>query len=104
MTPYSLTGEPTDVFGGDWFVGKGAGSVIITHPVLGQVQLFVTHVSLLTYLLSYGIDSAHQFCAKGGESGPEYNRTYRLVNAWEFAKVTRQAAELGRYVIAVSFL
>ncbi|OJA10320.1 hypothetical protein AZE42_05186 [Rhizopogon vesiculosus] len=84
MTPYSLTGEPTDVFGGDWFVGKGAGSTTIMHPVLGQVQLFVTH-----------------FCAKGGEEGPEYNRTYRLVNAWEFAKVTRQAAEMGRYVIAL---
>ncbi|KAG2045128.1 Endonuclease/exonuclease/phosphatase [Suillus americanus] len=84
MTPYSLVGEPTDVFGGDWFVGKGAGSVTIMHPVLGPVQLFVTH-----------------FCAKGGESGPECNRTYRLVNAWEFAKVTRQAAELGRYVIAM---
>ncbi|KAG1825654.1 Endonuclease/exonuclease/phosphatase [Suillus subaureus] len=84
MTPYSLVGEPTDVFGGDWFVGKGVGSVTIMHPVLGPVQLFVTH-----------------FCAKGGESGPEYNRTYRLVNAWEFAKVARQAAELGRYVIAM---
>lgn len=54
------------------------------HPVLGQVQLFDTH-----------------FCAKGGEQGPEYIRTYRLVNAWEFAKVTRQAAEMGRYVIAM---
>ncbi|KAG2154561.1 Endonuclease/exonuclease/phosphatase [Suillus clintonianus] len=84
MTPYSLVGEPTNVFGGDWFVGKGAGSVTIMHPVLGAVELFVTH-----------------FCAQGGESGPEYNRTYRLVNAWEFAKVTRQAAELGRYVIAM---
>ncbi|KAG0702729.1 Endonuclease/exonuclease/phosphatase [Suillus ampliporus] len=84
MTPYSLVGEPTDAFGGDWFVGKGVGSVTIMHPVLGEVQLFVTH-----------------FCATGGESGPEYNRTYRLVNAWEFAKATRQAAELGRYVIAM---
>ncbi|KAG8219596.1 Endonuclease/exonuclease/phosphatase [Butyriboletus roseoflavus] len=47
------------------------------------VQIFVTH-----------------FHAKGGDDGPEYNRTHRLVNAWEFAKVTRQAAELGRYVVA----
>lgn len=56
MTPYSLTGEPTDVFGGDWFVGKGAGSVTIMHPVLGQVQLFVTHVSLPTHSMSRCID------------------------------------------------
>jgi sphingomyelin phosphodiesterase 2 len=104
MTPYSLVGEPTDAFGGDWFVGKGVGSVTVMHPVLGPVQLFVTHVSLPTLLLSRGIDNAPKFCANGGESGPEYNRTYRLVNAWEFAKVTRQAAEMGRYVIAVSSL
>jgi sphingomyelin phosphodiesterase 2 len=56
MTPYSLTGEPTDAFGGDWFVGKGAGSVTIMHPVLGQVQIFVTHVSLSTHSLSRCID------------------------------------------------
>jgi hypothetical protein len=42
-----------------------------------------------------------QLFAKGGEDGPEYNRAHRLVNAWEFAKLTRQAAERGRYVIAV---
>ncbi|KAF8560128.1 DNase I-like protein [Imleria badia] len=82
-TPYSLNGEPTNVSGGDWFVGKAAGSVTILHPTLGEVQIFVTHLH-----------------ATGGDDGPEYNRAHRLVNAWEFAKVTRQAAELGRYVIA----
>jgi len=40
--------------------------------------------------------------AKGGEDGPEYNRAHRLVNAWEFAKLARHAAEVGKYVIAVS--
>jgi sphingomyelin phosphodiesterase 2 len=39
--------------------------------------------------------------AKGGEGGPEHHRAHRLVNAWEFAKLAKQAAELGRYVIAV---
>ena len=48
ITPYSLNGEPTDVTGGDWFVGKGAGSVTIFHPTLGQVQIFDTHVSPYT--------------------------------------------------------
>ncbi|KAJ7446391.1 inositol phosphophingolipids phospholipase C [Mycena galericulata] len=81
--PYSLNGAPIDVAGGDWFVGKAAVSIIISHPVLGQVQVFNTHLY-----------------AKGGEDGPEYNRAHRLVNAWEFSKLTRQAAELGRYVIA----
>lgn len=44
ITPYSLNGEPTDVTGGDWYVGKAAASVTILHPTLGQVQIFVTHV------------------------------------------------------------
>lgn len=42
-----------------------------------------------------------QLFAKGGEDGPEYNRAHRLVNAWEFSKLARHAAEVGRYVIAV---
>jgi sphingomyelin phosphodiesterase 2 len=81
--PYSLNGAPIDVAAGDWFVGKAAASVVIMHPLLREVQIFNTHLF-----------------AKGGEDGPEYNRAHRLVNAWEFAKLTRQAAELGRYVIA----
>jgi hypothetical protein len=56
MTPYSLNGEPIDAFGGDWYVGKGAGSVTIMHPVLGQVQLFDTHVSPLVRVMSHCID------------------------------------------------
>ncbi|KAH9081509.1 inositol phosphophingolipids phospholipase C [Lactarius deliciosus] len=81
--PYSLNGSPLDVLGGDWFVGKAAASVVIRHPTLGQVQVFNTHLY-----------------AKGGEGGPEHHRAHRLVNAWEFAKLAKQAAELGRYVIA----
>ena len=46
--PYSLNGEPIDVVAGDWFVGKAAASILIVHPVLGQVQIFNTHVSLPT--------------------------------------------------------
>ncbi|KAL4069831.1 Endonuclease/exonuclease/phosphatase [Scleroderma yunnanense] len=84
IIPYSLNGEPTDVTGGDWFVGKAVGSVTIIHPILGKVQVFNTHLY-----------------AKGGEHGPEYNRSHRLVNAWQFAKAAREAAELGNYVIAM---
>ncbi|KAH8992449.1 inositol phosphophingolipids phospholipase C [Lactarius akahatsu] len=81
--PYSLNGSPLDVLGGDWFVGKAAASIVIRHPTLGQVQVFNTHLY-----------------AKGGEGGAEQHRAHRLVNAWEFAKLAKQAAELGRYVIA----
>lgn len=45
MHPYSLNGAPLDVKAGDWFVGKAAVSVVVKHPVLGQVQIFNTHVS-----------------------------------------------------------
>ncbi|KAL9716409.1 phospholipase C type enzyme [Leucoagaricus gongylophorus] len=82
--PYSLNGEPIDVGGGDWFVGKAAASVVILHPVIGRVQIFNTHLY-----------------AKGGEDGPDYRRAHRLVGAWEYAKLARQAAELGRYVIGL---
>jgi sphingomyelin phosphodiesterase 2 len=43
--PYSLNGSPLDVIGGDWFVGKAAVSVLLAHPILGQLQVFNTHVS-----------------------------------------------------------
>ncbi|KAK2461450.1 hypothetical protein APHAL10511_005913 [Amanita phalloides] len=82
--PYSLNGAPIDVKAGDWFVGKAAVSVVVDHPVLRHVQIFNTHLF-----------------AKGGEDGPEYNRAHRIVNAWEFSKLARQSAELGRYVIAM---
>ncbi|KXN88867.1 Inositol phosphosphingolipids phospholipase C [Leucoagaricus sp. SymC.cos] len=82
--PYALNGEPIDVGGGDWFVGKAAASVVILHSILGRVQIFNTHLY-----------------AKGGEDGPEYRRAHRLVGAWEYAKLARQAAELGRYVIGL---
>ena len=42
-----------------------------------------------------------QLFAKGGDEGSEHLRAHRLVNAWEFAKLAREAADLGRYVIAV---
>lgn len=44
IQPYSLNGTPLDVAGGDWFVGKAAAHVVIQHPILGQVQVFNTHV------------------------------------------------------------
>lgn len=46
----------------------------------------------------------HKLFAKGGETGPEHLRAHRLVNAWELAKLVRQSAELGRYVISVGHI
>ena len=55
--PYSLNGEPIDVGGGDWFVGKAAASVVILHPVIGRVQIFNTHVCLYSTQLQ---ENVHQ--------------------------------------------
>lgn len=46
--PYSLNGSPIDVVAGDWFVGKAAASIVFAHPILGQVQVFNTHVRTLS--------------------------------------------------------
>ena len=47
--PYSLSGAPMDVIAGDFFVGKAASSIVIIHPVLGQVEVFNTHASRRIY-------------------------------------------------------
>ncbi|CCM03794.1 uncharacterized protein FIBRA_05942 [Fibroporia radiculosa] len=83
INPYSLNGSPIEVIQGDWFVGKAAASVVVAHPVLGQLQVFNTHLF-----------------APGGDSGPSHLQAHRLVNAWELSKLARQAADMGRYVIA----
>jgi sphingomyelin phosphodiesterase 2 len=44
--PFSLNGCPSDL-AGDWFAGKACASVVIPHPVLGETEVFNTHVRLL---------------------------------------------------------
>lgn len=100
--PYSLNGTPADVLDGDWFVGKAAASILVAHPILGQVQIYNTHVSSHCLAMRCTLTSVllPQLFAKGGDEGPDHHKAHRLVNAWEFAKLARQAAEVGRYVIA----
>jgi hypothetical protein len=42
--PYSLSGLPLAVIAGDFFVNKAAGSVVVLHPELGEVEIWNTHV------------------------------------------------------------
>ena len=70
--------------------------------MLGQVQVFNTHVCVLCLVFEPYTQRGQQLFAKGGEWGPEWQRAHRLVNAWELAKLVRQAAQLGRYVVVVS--
>ena len=81
-------------------MGKAAASVLLAHPILGQLQVFNTHVSTLATFLRATSYVLIQLFAMGGDEGPDHFKAHRLVNAWEFAKLARQAAEMGRYVIA----
>ncbi|CAE6412778.1 unnamed protein product [Rhizoctonia solani] len=82
MHPFALAGDPMDVLGGDWFVGKGVAAATLSHPVLGHIELLTSHMF-----------------ARGGETGTVLQQAHRLVGAWEYAQLIRRASELGRYVI-----
>lgn len=43
---YSLNGYPLNVIEGDFFVGKAVGSCVLDVPILGEVEVFTTHVGL----------------------------------------------------------
>ena len=101
--PFSCNGSPIDVTGGDWFVGKACSSVLIDHPVLGEVEVYNTHVCV-----QFGgrervyLTDAPQLFAKGGDDGPEINRATRISNAWEMAKLVRNSLAKQRHVICVT--
>jgi hypothetical protein len=42
---FTLAGRPLKIFQGDYYVGKGCGSVCIDHPDIGLVDVFTTHVN-----------------------------------------------------------
>jgi len=46
---YTHNGSPIDVARGDWIVGKGLFSVLLSHPVLYEVEVFNTHVRALSF-------------------------------------------------------
>lgn len=50
--PYSLSGSPAQAFAGDFFVKKAAGNVVILHPVLGEVEIWNTHVCFVSSSLT----------------------------------------------------
>ncbi|EJU02596.1 DNase I-like protein [Dacryopinax primogenitus] len=80
---YPLNGSPLAVAAGDWFVGKAVGSVVLSHPTLGEVEVFTTHMY-----------------ASGGEDGPEDKRAHRIVQSWVLANLLRASAGgRGRHVL-----
>lgn len=46
--PFSLSGTPQQPFDGDFFVNKAAGMVVIRHPILGETEIWNTHVGSMS--------------------------------------------------------
>jgi hypothetical protein len=41
---FTLAGRPLKILEGDYYVGKGCGSVCIDHPQMGYIDVYTTHV------------------------------------------------------------
>lgn len=48
---FTLTGKAHRIFDGDWYAGKGIGAVRIKHPMIGDIDIFNTHVSKFLIVL-----------------------------------------------------
>ncbi|WVQ73712.1 hypothetical protein IAR50_003292 [Cryptococcus sp. DSM 104548] len=81
--PYSLSGSPAQAIAGDFFVKKAAGSVVILHPILGEVEIWNTHMHA------------------AGEHGPDTRQAHRIAQSWELASAIRGGAAKGRYIFVM---
>lgn len=45
VMPYDLSGTPQQAVAGDFFVNKSAANVVVLHPILGELEIWTTHVS-----------------------------------------------------------
>ncbi|CAO3697799.1 unnamed protein product [Rhizopus stolonifer] len=66
---YTLNGKPLKIFHGDYYVGKGAGAVVLKHPQLGNINVFNTHLHA-----GYG----------------DGYKAHRAAECWELAEWVRQ--------------
>ncbi|OBZ87048.1 Inositol phosphosphingolipids phospholipase C [Choanephora cucurbitarum] len=77
---FSLAGRPFKIFQGDFYVGKGLGSVCIDHPDIGLVDVYTTHLQA-----SYGQKDDYE--------------AQRITECWQIAQAVRNSAAQGRHVI-----
>lgn len=73
---------------GDFYVAKACGQATLDLSSLGQ------GIGSLTVLNTH-------FFAPGGDWGDESQRSHRLAQAWELARLANVAAERGQNVIVV---
>ena len=84
MFRYPLNGRPTAFFRGDWFVGKGVAWARIKTPDGQSIEVFNTHLH----------------APYEREPNDSY-MCHRTAQAWEIAKLMRQAGERGSLVIGL---
>ncbi len=84
MYRYTLNGRPTAFFRGDWFVGKGVAGARIRMPGGEIVEVFNTHLHA-----PYEREPNDSYIC------------HRTAQAWEIAKLMRDATERGSLVIGM---
>ncbi|KAI8378523.1 Endonuclease/exonuclease/phosphatase [Blakeslea trispora] len=77
---FSLAGRPFKIFQGDFYVGKGLGSICIEHPDIGLMDVYTTHLQA-----AYGQQDDYE--------------AQRITECWQIAQAVRQSAAQGRHVI-----
>ncbi|KAK3843995.1 MAG: Endonuclease/exonuclease/phosphatase [Linnemannia gamsii] len=85
LTRFALNGDPWPVWQGDWYDGKSCGSVVVTHPLAGEIEVFNTHY--------------HATYHPVGTDDPYLGA--RVSQAWEMSKLFRQSTRLGRRIVAL---
>lgn len=84
MFRYPLNGRPTAFFRGDWFVGKGVATARIHLPNGQRVEVLNTHLHA-----PYEREPNDSYIC------------HRTAQAWEIARLMRDASERGSLVIAL---
>lgn len=74
--PFSLSGTPQQPFDGDFFVNKAAGMVVIRHPLLGETEIWNTHVNqfyraVIGSFADQGLDARCWRAPAGHETGTQ---------------------------------
>ncbi|KAL8771917.1 MAG: hypothetical protein Q9209_002855 [Squamulea sp. 1 TL-2023] len=86
MVRYPLNGRPTAFFRGDWYVGKGVAcaTIQIGEGIESILEVLCTHLHA-----PYAPESTDSYMC------------HRTAQAWEIARLMRQAAERGHAVIGL---
>ncbi|KAI8984169.1 Endonuclease/exonuclease/phosphatase [Mycotypha africana] len=77
---YTLNGKPLKLLHGDFYVGKGVGSILVNHPVIGLLEVFTTHLH-------------------GGYGPKDIYKAHRATECWQLAHLLRSSAAMGRHII-----